>query len=553
MSIRHQAPLSEQSPGTLRLGGARMVLLDIESSFWALRRQMEALVGRRLTDAVLQQAGANGGAAFARAFARADLDSTSGSQALHDCVAAYQAAGFGQFEIDVLEWPIGRAVIRGTDTFEAWMMRQHEQKAEAPACAYTSGVLVGFVNALGGRQDVVCRKRACQAQGAEACLFELLPAREAAGTPIIAFDPDPFLSHQLNLLAILFSRMPMGIAIFDEEFVLRRFNPTWAGFIDRYTPSAVSKVVPGVHLFDLAPGFEATVTPVFQRVLTGETVQQEALRIESGGIVSYWDAVFSPLVEGGKVTGIVGVSIDATERVQADEMLRRTDRLAAMGRLAAALAHEINNPLQAIRSHLELVLDFDLEIEEREQYLQVCRQEIERLTEITQRVLSFARPEEDTRHPVSIADLTQRTLELVSKQLQQTNVQVTTSFPDHLPLIPVVPHQILQVLLNIVINATEVMEGGGLVQIEAREDDEMIALTLSNNGPPIPPEHIGRIFDPFFSTKPNGTGLGLSTSYSIVQGHGGDIRVENLSGGRGVCFTIRLPIVLPAEAHETGE
>jgi signal transduction histidine kinase len=213
-----------------------------------------------------------------------------------------------------------------------------------------------------------------------------------------------------------------------------------------------------------------------------------------------------------------------------------------MGRLAAALAHEINNPLQAIRSHLELVLDFDLEAGEREQYLHVCREEIERLTEITQRVLSFARPSHDTRHSVSVADLTQRTLALVREQLLQTNIRVTTDFPDHLPPVSVVPHQIVQVLLNILINATEAIDDGGLIHIEAREDGGMMALMLSNSGPPIPSDHIAHIFDPFFSTKPSGTGLGLSTSLSIVQGHGGDIRVENLSDGQGVRFTITLPI-----------
>jgi signal transduction histidine kinase len=279
-------------------------------------------------------------------------------------------------------------------------------------------------------------------------------------------------------------------------------------------------------------------------------VRENGLRLESAGIVSFWDVVFTPLTEDGQVTGIVGVSTDATERLQAEEVLRRTERLAEMGRLAAALAHEINNPLQAICSHLELVLDFDLEAEEQEQYLQVCRQEIERLAEITQRVLSFARPAEDTRHPVSIADLVQRTLALVSKQLEQTNVRVTTDFPDHLSAILVVPHQVVQVLLNIVINATEVMDSGGSVHVEACEEDGMMALTLSNNGPPIPPEHVGRIFDPFFSTKPNGTGLGLSTSYNIIQGHGGDIRVENLTDGQGVRFTITLPIAHLSEAHE---
>jgi signal transduction histidine kinase/predicted hydrocarbon binding protein len=358
MAITHQILRSEEGPGTLRFGGARMALLDIEASFWGLRRQLEALVGQRLTDAVLQQAGANGGAAFARAFSSADVPGDA--QALRDCVAAYQAAGFGQFEIDVLEWPIGRAFIRGTNTFEAWMMRQHEQKTEMPACAYTAGALVGFVNVLSGRQDVVCIKRTCQAQGAEACLFELLPADRAAGTPIIAFDPDPFLSQQLNLLEILFDRMPMGIAIFDREFVLRRYNPTWAGFIDRYTSLTTSQVVPGAHFFDLAPGIEATLTPIFQRVLAGETVRQEALRMESGGIFSYWDVVFTPLIEDGKVTGIVGVSTDATERVRAEEQIqRRNEELAALNAIAAMMSRSLDLD-QILDDALKEVLRLDL-------------------------------------------------------------------------------------------------------------------------------------------------------------------------------------------------
>jgi signal transduction histidine kinase/PAS domain-containing protein len=312
---------SEERPGILRFGGARMALLDVEASFWGLRRQLEALVGQRLTDAVLQQAGVNGGASFARTFA--GTDAAGDAQALRDCVAAYQAAGFGRFEIEALEWPIGRALIRGTDTFEAWMMRQHGRMADAPVCAYTSGVLVGFVNALSGRRDVVCVKHTCQGQGAEACLYELLPAGQAAGTPIIAFDPDPFLSHQLNLLEILFDRMPMGIAIFDQDLVLRRYNPTWAGFIDRYTPSTASQVVPGAHFFDLAPGIETTAGPILKRVLAGETVRQEALQLESGGVVSYWNVVFTPLIEDGRMVGLVDVMTDATERVLAYQTLEQ--------------------------------------------------------------------------------------------------------------------------------------------------------------------------------------------------------------------------------------
>jgi signal transduction histidine kinase/predicted hydrocarbon binding protein len=357
MSITHQVLLSEQGPGRLRFGGARMALLDIEASFWGLRRQLEALVGRRLTDAVLQQAGTNGGAAFARVFIGAEVP--DGAQALCDCVAAYQAAGFGQFEIEALEWPIGRTLIRGTDTFEAWMMRQHGQKTDAPACAYTAGVLVGFVNALSGRQDVVCVKRACQAQGAEACLFELLPADRAAGTPIIAFDPDPFLSHQLNLLEILFDRMPMGVAIFDRDLVLRRYNPTWAGFIERHTPSTLSQVVPGARFFDLAPGVEGTVGPIFRRVLAGETVHEEALRLESAGIVSFWDVVFAPLIENGQVMGVVSVTTDATEHQRAEEQIRRrNEELAALNAIAATVSRSLDLD-QILNDALEEVLRLD--------------------------------------------------------------------------------------------------------------------------------------------------------------------------------------------------
>lgn len=336
-----------------------MTLLDVEASFWGLRRQLEALMGRRLTDAVLQQAGANGGVSFARAFI--GPHATGDAQALRDCVAAYQAAGFGQFEIETLEWPIGRVLIRGSDTFEAWMVRQHSRKVDAPVCAYTAGMLVGFVNALSGRRDVVCIKRACQSLGAEACLFELLPADEATATPIIAFDPDPFLSHQLNLLEVLFDRMPMGIAIFDRDLVLRRYNPTWAGFIDRYTPSPTRHVVPGARLFDLAPGIEATVVPILDRVLEGETVRQEAMALESGGVVSYWDVAFTPLIEDGKVVGLVDVMTDATERVLAYQTLEqrveeRTREIEQRRQVAEGL-HDILTILNSNRP-LEEILDY---------------------------------------------------------------------------------------------------------------------------------------------------------------------------------------------------
>jgi PAS domain S-box-containing protein len=311
------------APGVLSLGGARVAMLDIEAGFWGLRRQLEALVGPRLADLVIQQAGANGGASFARSFTGEAGDLDHPSQALRDCIAAYQAAGFGHFEVRQVEWPIGRVEVQARDSFEAWMMARHNQSPGSPVCAYTAGVLVGFVNVIAGRSDVVCLERACQAAGAEACLFELLPAAQAEGQPVVGLDPDPALGRSISLLDILFDRMPMGIAILDTEFNLRRFNPTWAAFIDRYAPAGAGRAMPGMNLFDLEPGTELTLLPLLERVLNGEIVRRDAIRLEMDGVVSYWDIVLTPVVEEGQVTGILNVSLDATGRMKTFQQLEQ--------------------------------------------------------------------------------------------------------------------------------------------------------------------------------------------------------------------------------------
>ncbi len=359
MSYRDFLSEDEQHPGTLRFGGARMALLDIESGFWALRRQMEALVGRALTDAVLQQAGANGGASFARALVA--LPPENGAEAWRDCIAAYQAAGFGRFEVTTLEWPIGRAVVRADDAFEAWMAQQHGQVSQSPVCAYTAGVLVGLVHALTGHRDVVCLERQCMAQGAEACLFELLQLQDADEQPVATFDTDPFLSHSLNLLEVLFGRTPMGIAVFDREIRLRRFNATWLGLLAKHDTSLARLVRPGVSLFDLVPEIEESYKPILTRLVVGDTVRANGFRWQSEGAISYRDAVFSPLIQDGEAAGFVEVSTDATERVLAQQTLEkrvheRTRELQALYDVLSAASTSLQLETVLERS-LDAVLD----------------------------------------------------------------------------------------------------------------------------------------------------------------------------------------------------
>jgi len=290
----------------------------------------------------------------------------------------------------------------------------------------------------------------------------------------------------------------------------------------------------------------------FQAHLSGQPDVAEYRIVVKSGEVRWLRDYGRPVWDEsqGRIVRIYGAGQDITERKRMERYVLRTERLAAMGHMAAALAHEIKNPLQALQSHLELVLDFALEPDEREEYLRFCCQEIEHLTEITERVLGFARPARDTLCPASIAHLTQRALALVGKPLQHARVQVTTDFPTGIPPVLALPDRIVQVLLNLIINAIESIPDSGHVHITARTAGDMLVLTLTNDGPPIPLEHIEHIFDPFFTTKPDGAGLGLFISHSIVRQHGGTISVENQRDNQGVAFTITLPIAHSAEGQE---
>jgi PAS domain S-box-containing protein len=256
----------------------------------------------------------------------------------------------------------------------------------------------------------------------------------------------------------------------------------------------------------------------------------------------------------GRVVRIYGAAQDITEQRRVEQYVLRTERLAAMGHMAAALAREIESPLQAVRSQVESALKSRRKVAEYQESLRFCFQEIERLAGIIERVLGLARSARDVPRSVSTADLVQQALALLDEPLQRAHLQVTTDFPADLPPVVVVPDQIVQVLLNLIINAMEALpEEGGQMHVAANVDGEAAVLTLTNDGPPIPPEHVKHIFDPFFTTKPEGAGLGLYIGQSIVEQHGGRIAVQNLKKGQGVAFTVTLPIVQSAESEAAGE
>jgi len=233
---------------------------------------------------------------------------------------------------------------------------------------------------------------------------------------------------------------------------------------------------------------------------------------------------------------------DYVRRVEdSQEALLRAEKMAAAGRLTASIAHEVNNPLQSVQNCLHLAGREDLPREKRQEYFELARNELDRLMKTMQRMLDFYRPGSAKVEQVDILDLLQHVLSLTSQQLGQRHIQVATDLPKSLPAIYAVSSQIQQIFFNLILNALDAMPGGGEVKIKAQELDRGIEMIFQDTGPGIPEEKRNNIFEPFYSTKDGGTGLGLTVSYNIVTAHGGTLDLVD-GDEPGACFRLFLPL-----------
>ena len=239
------------------------------------------------------------------------------------------------------------------------------------------------------------------------------------------------------------------------------------------------------------------------------------------------------------------------ERIEAqnrtEKQMVEATRLAAVGEIAAGVAHELNNPLTTIAGFTELVLD-DLPADARaREDLELVLQEARRAREVVRRLLDFSREDESLRAPADINDIVGEALALVHHLARVNGVEIQYVPWDALPLIRMDRGQIKQVILNLVQNALHAMPRGGTLvlqtTLETRDDRKWATLRVLDTGHGIPPEIMSKVFDPFFTTKPpgQGTGLGLSISNHIVADHGGTMEVES-QPGQGTCFTVWLPV-----------
>jgi len=237
-----------------------------------------------------------------------------------------------------------------------------------------------------------------------------------------------------------------------------------------------------------------------------------------------------------------------------NEQLIQSDKMAALGKMATGIAHEINNPLAIIGEKAGWMQDLLDEEEfqesenfkEYEQSVNKIEEHVERARKITHNMLGFARKMEHRLDDVDINNVLNQTIELLQSHAQTNNIEISKDFQSELPIIASDQSQLQQVFLNLINNAIDAVEKDGLIEVKTRKKDSQIVVTIKDNGPGIAEEHLKKVFDPFFTTKETGKGigLGLSVSYTITKKLGGTIKVDSKIS-EGAVFSVKLPIKIP--------
>lgn len=344
------------------------------------------------------------------------------------------------------------------------------------------------------------------------------------------------LRRSRDTLRTLFDGLDDGMALVDGDGTLLAANQRFAGLLGRAPEALVGLPLPP------ASGDAQPIHAAVRATLAeGRASRQRIAHDDAQGRHRVLDMQVLPLLDSaGAVEQAVVHMTDVTERLRLEAAAIQSERFAAGARLAAAVAHELNTPLQSIQSCLDLVRIAPPD--QREAYLTIAQEEIRRISAILRSLLAVHRPGDGTPELLDVNALVERLLLLTSGALGDRGVYV------ELDLAPLPPHacaradQLTQVLLNLVMNAADAMPAGGTITISTtvRDERSAVLIKVADSGPGVPEAIRERIFDPFFTTKPEGSGLGLAICRQIIADHGGRIALGAAPGG-GATFTIELP------------
>ena len=417
----------------------------------------------------------------------------------------------------------GVAVAVGASVAYVWVIWPTLVHHEWANAAIRIAVLIGTAVGVGVLADIEERERL-----AVAALNREIEARERFITNVVESLRD-------------------GLVVLDADGRVRAWNRAME---ERYEVKA--QEVLGRPFLDINPTWkrEGLAEPI-ERLLRGE-IEEFAVEglehetLKKGRVIL--DVKGSLLRENLAPTGAVLLLEDTTEKVGLERSARQAEKLAALGTLSAGLAHELNNPVGIISSRIDLMLQEAEELglpPQVRQDLEVLHRHSQRVSRIARGLLSFARQSPGDRGLLDLNRVVEDTMLLLEKQVSKEGITVRRSLARDLPPMQGDPNALQQVVLNLLTNARDAMRDGGEIRIETGTvagRPGWLRLVVADNGPGIPLDRLPRIFDPFYTTKAQGTGLGLSVSYGIVREHQGTIDVQS-QPGKGTTFTLTFPVV----------
>jgi two-component system CheB/CheR fusion protein len=302
----------------------------------------------------------------------------------------------------------------------------------------------------------------------------------------------------------------------------------------------------------LAPKEHPEEVPhIMERLRRGERIDHyETKRVTKDGRTIDVSLAIAPIIDAdGQITGASTIARDITDQKRAEQALRHSEKLAAAGRLAASIAHEINNPLESVTNLLYLLEHHPHLDEQARSYLAMAQEELSRIIHITRQTLGFYR---DSATPIAVrvSDVLNGVLDLYSRKIALKKINIERRYGDEL-YVRGFPGELRQVFSNLIVNALDALQPGGTLKIHAfpsrswrRGERRGVRVVVADNGPGIPAESRRKIFEPFYTTKgERGTGLGLWVTSGIVQKHGGVIglRTCRIRGRTGTVFSVFLP------------
>jgi len=330
------------------------------------------------------------------------------------------------------------------------------------------------------------------------------------------------------------------VSIHDKDFRLVRVNKAFADVFKMKPAELIGKIC-----YEIV---HETNEPVLNCPHKKASETEEPARGEffEPRLGIHLEVATSPIFdEKGEVVASVHVARDVTERRHMERQLIITDRLASVGELASGIAHELNNPLTSVIGFSQLLLDKDIPDDIKED-VKIISNEAQRAAGVVKNLLIFARKHGPAKQLVNINNIIEKVLELRAYEQKVNNIRVKAQFASDLPEVMADYFQLQQVFLNIIINAEYFMieaHNRGTLFITTRRVDNVVQVSFADDGPGIPEENLGHLFDPFFTTREvgKGTGLGLSICHGIVTEHGGRIYAESKLG-EGATFSVELPV-----------